>query len=50
MFLPHITTRPDNINTMRARAFGVMFLLLVLVIANLNDNMMSMDRLLQMQH
>jgi cytochrome o ubiquinol oxidase subunit IV len=50
----HITTGVDNTNNILALAFGVLIVMLVIggslwIMANLNHNMMPMDRLMQMQ-
>ena len=54
VFFLHITTGPDNTNNVLALAFGVLIVLLVMVgslwiMANLNQNMMPMDKIMQMQ-
>src|SRR5271157_4755161 len=54
VFFIHITTGPDNVNNILALAFGVLIVMLVIVgslwiMYNLNRNMMSMDRPMQMQ-
>jgi cytochrome o ubiquinol oxidase operon protein cyoD len=54
VFFLHITTGPDNTNNVLALAFGVLIVILVMggslwIMANLNHNMMPMDRLMQMQ-
>jgi cytochrome o ubiquinol oxidase operon protein cyoD len=54
VFFLHITTGPDNTNNVLALAFGILIVLLVMagslwIMANLNHNMMPMDRLMQMQ-
>jgi cytochrome o ubiquinol oxidase subunit IV len=54
VFFLHITTGPDNTNNVMALAFGVLIVVLVIggslwIMANLNDNMMPMDQLMQMQ-
>jgi cytochrome o ubiquinol oxidase subunit IV len=54
VFFLHITTGPDNTNNVMALAFGVMIVVLVVggslwIMANLNENMMPMDQLMQMQ-
>ena len=54
VFFLHITTRPDSVNNVMALAFGV-FVVFVLIVGsvwimtNLNDNMIPMERLMQMQ-
>jgi cytochrome o ubiquinol oxidase subunit IV len=55
VFFLHITTGPDNINTVMALAFGVLIVLLLMtgslwIMAHLNHNMMPMDQIMQMQH
>jgi len=53
VFFLHITTRPDSMNNVMALAFGV-FIVFVLIIGSvwimthLNQNMMPMERLMQM--
>ena len=54
VFFLHITTGPDNVNNVLALAFGVLIVFLVVtgslwIMANLNQNMMPMERLMQMQ-
>jgi cytochrome o ubiquinol oxidase operon protein cyoD len=54
VFFLHITTGPDNTNNVLALAFGVLIVFLVMagslwIMANLNDNMPSMDQVMQMQ-
>jgi cytochrome o ubiquinol oxidase subunit IV len=54
VFFLHITTGPDNTNNVLALAFGVLIVILVMagslwIMANLNHNMMPMDRFMQMQ-
>jgi cytochrome o ubiquinol oxidase operon protein cyoD len=54
VFFLHITTGPDNTNNVLALAFGVLIVLLVMVgslwiMANLNHDMMPMDKIMQMQ-
>jgi len=54
VFFLHITTGPDNTNNVLALAFGLLIVFLVIggslwIMANLNHNMMPMDRLMQMQ-
>jgi cytochrome o ubiquinol oxidase subunit IV len=54
VFFIHITTGPDNTNNVLALAFGVLIVALVLVgslwiMANLNQNMLPMDRMMEMQ-
>ena len=54
VFFLHITTRPDSVNNVMALAFGV-FIVFVLIVGsvwimnNLNQNMMPMERIMQMQ-
>ena len=54
VFFLHITTGPDNVNNVLALAFGVLIVFLVVtgslwIIAHMNQNMMPMDRIMQMQ-
>jgi len=54
VFFLHITTGPDNTNNVMALAFGLLIVLLVIsgslwIMANLNQNMMPMDQIMQMQ-
>jgi cytochrome o ubiquinol oxidase operon protein cyoD len=54
VFFLHLTTGPDNTNNVLALAFGVLIVFLVIggslwIMANLNNNMMPMDQLMQMQ-
>lgn len=54
VFFLHITTGPENTNNVLALAFGVLIVFLVMagslwIMANLNQNMMPMDQMLQMQ-
>jgi cytochrome o ubiquinol oxidase subunit IV len=54
VFFLHITTGPDNANNVLALAFGLLIVFLVIagslwIMANLNHNMMPMDRIMQMQ-
>ena len=54
VFFLHITTGPDNTNNVLALAFGVLIVVLVMggslwIMANLNQNMMPMDHIMQMQ-
>jgi cytochrome o ubiquinol oxidase operon protein cyoD len=54
VFFLHITTGRDNVNNVMALAFGVLIVVLVIggslwIMANLNHNMMPMDRIMQMQ-
>jgi cytochrome o ubiquinol oxidase subunit IV len=53
-FFLHITTAPDNTNTVLALAFGVLIVALIIggslwIIYHLNQNMLPMDQLMQMQ-
>ena len=55
VFFLHITTAPDNTNNVMALAFGVLIVLLVIggslwIMSHLNQNMMPMDRIMEMQH
>jgi cytochrome o ubiquinol oxidase subunit IV len=55
VFFLHISTGPDNTNNVLALAFGVLIVTLVVsgslwIMANLDANMLPMDRLLEMQH
>jgi cytochrome o ubiquinol oxidase subunit IV len=54
VFFLHITTGADNTNNVLALAFGVLIVFLLMagslwIMANLNQNMVPMDQLLQMQ-
>ncbi|MGY3605967.1 MULTISPECIES: cytochrome o ubiquinol oxidase subunit IV [unclassified Bradyrhizobium] len=54
VFFLHLTTGPDNTNNVMALAFGVLIVFLVIggslwIMANLNQNMMPMDQIMQMQ-
>jgi cytochrome o ubiquinol oxidase operon protein cyoD len=54
VFFLHVTTEPDNTNNVLALAFGILIVILVIggslwIMANLNHNMMPMDRIMQMQ-
>jgi cytochrome o ubiquinol oxidase operon protein cyoD len=54
VFFLHITSGPDNVNNVMALAFGVLIVLLLLagslwIMAQLNQNMMPMDQIMQMQ-
>jgi cytochrome o ubiquinol oxidase operon protein cyoD len=54
VFFLHITTGPDNTNNVMALAFGLLIIILVIggslwIMANLNQNMMPMDQIMQMQ-
>jgi len=53
-FFLHVSSAPDQANNFLALAFGVFITALVvfgtmLIMANLNHNMVSMDQLMQMQ-
>jgi cytochrome o ubiquinol oxidase subunit IV len=54
VFFLHITTGADNTNNVMALAFGLLIVFLVIggslwIMANLNQNMMPMDQIMQMQ-
>ena len=54
VFFLHITTGADNTNNILALAFGLLIVFLVIggslwIMANLNQNMMPMDQIMQMQ-
>lgn len=54
VFFLHVTTGPDNTNNVLALTFGVFVVFLIVIgsiwiMANLNQNMMPMDQLMQMQ-
>jgi cytochrome o ubiquinol oxidase subunit IV len=54
VFFLHITTDPDNTNNVLALAFGVLIVCLVVfgsiwVMIHMNQNMIPMDKMLQMQ-
>lgn len=54
VLLLHITTAPDNTNSVLALFFGVLIAALVIggsiwIMGNLNQNMLPMDQLMQMQ-
>lgn len=54
VFFLHITTGPDNTNNVLALAFGILIVFLIVagslwIMANLNENMMPMDKLMKMQ-
>ena len=54
VFFLHINSGPDGTNNIMALAFGVLVVLLLLggslwIIGHMNDNMISMDRVMQMQ-
>jgi cytochrome o ubiquinol oxidase operon protein cyoD len=53
VFFLHITTGPDNVNNVMALAFGVLIVLLLIagslwIMGHMSDNMMPMDRIMQM--
>ena len=53
VFFLHITTGPDNTNNVLALAFGVLIVTLVVagslwIMANLNDNMMPMENIMNL--
>ncbi len=55
VFFLHITTGPDNTNYVRALAFGVLIVLVLMVgtiwvMTAMNHNMMPMDQMMHMQH
>jgi cytochrome o ubiquinol oxidase operon protein cyoD len=54
VFFLHITTGPDNTNNVLALAFGLLIVILVVggsiwIMEHLNQNMVPMDRIMQMQ-
>ena len=54
VFFLHVTTAPDNTNTVLALGFGVLIVALIIagslwIMANLNQNMLPMDQIMQMQ-
>ncbi len=54
VFFLHITTGPDNTNNVLALAFGLLIVFLIMagslwIMANLNHNMPTMTRIMQMQ-
>ncbi len=54
VFFLHITTGSDNTNNVMALAFGILIVVLVVggslwIMANLNNNKMPMDQIMQMQ-
>jgi cytochrome o ubiquinol oxidase operon protein cyoD len=54
VFFLHVTTGPDNVNTVMALAFGVLIVFLIIagslwIMAHMNDNMMPMDQIMRMQ-
>jgi cytochrome o ubiquinol oxidase subunit IV len=55
VFFLHITTDRDSTNNILALAFGVLIVVIVvggsvIIMAHMNQNMMPMDRIMQMQH
>ncbi|MEJ0028403.1 MAG: cytochrome o ubiquinol oxidase subunit IV [Rhizomicrobium sp.] len=54
VFFLHISSAPDHTNNILALAFGILIVALVVIgslwiMANLNANMLPMDKLMQMQ-
>jgi cytochrome o ubiquinol oxidase operon protein cyoD len=54
VFFLHVTTGPDNVNTVMALAFGVLIVFLIIagslwIMAHMNNNMMPMDQIMRMQ-
>ena len=54
VFFLHVTTGPDNVNTVMALAFGVLIVFLIItgslwIMSHLNANMMPMDQMMHMQ-
>jgi cytochrome o ubiquinol oxidase operon protein cyoD len=54
VFFLHITTAPDNTNSVLALAFGVLVVGLLIagslfIMTNLNDNMLPMDEMVRIQ-
>jgi cytochrome o ubiquinol oxidase operon protein cyoD len=54
VFFLHVTTGPDNVNTVMALAFGVLIVFLIIagslwIMAHMNGNMMPMDQIMRMQ-
>jgi cytochrome o ubiquinol oxidase operon protein cyoD len=54
VFFLHITTGDDNVNNILALAFGILIVILLIIgslwiMANLNHNMIPMDKIMQMQ-
>ena len=54
VFFLHLTTAPDNTNTILALAFGILIVVLVVagslwIMDHLNQNMLPMDQMMQMQ-
>jgi cytochrome o ubiquinol oxidase subunit IV len=55
VFFLHVSSSPDSTNTVLALAFGIFVVGLIvfgsmIIMANLDHNIMSMDELIQMQH
>jgi cytochrome o ubiquinol oxidase operon protein cyoD len=55
VFFLHITTGPDNTNTVLALAFGLLIVFLIMagslwIMANLDHNMLPMNQVISMQH
>jgi cytochrome o ubiquinol oxidase subunit IV len=54
VFFLHVTTGPDNVNTVMALAFGVLIVFLIIagslwIMAHMNNNMIPMDQIMRMQ-
>jgi cytochrome o ubiquinol oxidase subunit IV len=54
VFFLHVTTAPDNTNTVMALGFGVLIVALIIagsiwIMGHLNQNMAPMDQIMQMQ-
>ncbi len=54
VFFLHVTSGPDGTNNVLALAFGVLIVFLIIagslwIMANLNHNMLPMDRIMNMQ-
>lgn len=54
VFFLHVTTDPDNTNTVMALGFGVLIVALIIagslwIMAHLNHNMLPVDQIMQMQ-
>jgi len=54
VFFLHVTTGPDNVNTVMALAFGVLIVLLIMagslwIMSHMNHNVMPVDQIIQMQ-
>ena len=54
VFFLHITTGPDSVNNVMALAFGVLVVIFLIagslwIMANLNHNMLPMERIIEMQ-